>query len=101
MMLYVLDTATWSNSVTMPRILPARIRKVLGNAEEIKGVCSVSMLECAVHHRRGRLQFAGTLREFFDVALARDIELIELTPAIVVMTNELPADFPGDPFDRV
>lgn len=26
--------------------------------------------------------------------------MIELTPAIAARTNELPDDFPGDPFDR-
>ncbi len=100
MMRYVLDTATWVNSVTMPKVLPARIRKLIGTATEPKGLCAISMLECAVLHRRGRLKLAGSLDDFFTVALADDIEVLELTPAIAAATNKLPADFPGDPFDR-
>ena len=50
---YLLDTATWSNSVTMPAVLPGRVRIVVGDTSEVKGLSSVSLLECAVHHRRG------------------------------------------------
>lgn len=99
-MRYLLDTATWANSVTMPSSLPERIRKLIRSPEERKGLCAVSLLECAIHHRRGRLQFRGSLGDFFAVAVAADIELLELTPAIASATNELPDDFPGDPFDR-
>lgn len=95
----VLDTATWANAVTMPEVLPARIRKLL-QAPEVKGLCSVSLLECAIHYRLGRLDIAGDLREFFAAGLAADICLLELTPAVACATNALPADFPGDPFDR-
>jgi PIN domain nuclease of toxin-antitoxin system len=98
-MRYLLDTATWANSATMPAVLPQRIRKLIA-APEPKAVCSVSLLECAIHHRLGRLEFEGSLDDFFSLALTRDVDLIELTPAIAVATNALPAGFPGDPFDR-
>lgn len=97
---HLLDTATWSNSVTRPEVLPGRVRKLLGQAKQQKGLCSVSLLECAIHHRRGRLQFQGTLQDFFRAGLAADIELLDLTPDIAAATCELPPDFPGDPFDR-
>lgn len=97
---YLLDTATWSNAVTMPDVLPARVRRILENAAEIKGLSSISLLECAIHHRRGRLQISGTLNDFFEVALANDIRLLDVTPEIALATNELPEGFPGDPFDR-
>jgi PIN domain nuclease of toxin-antitoxin system len=97
---YLLDTATWSNSVTMPEVLPLRIRQILKNAQEIKGLSTVSLLECAIHHRRGRLEFRGALQDFFAAGLGRDIELVEITPEVAEATNELPRDFPGDPFDR-
>jgi PIN domain nuclease of toxin-antitoxin system len=42
----------------------------------------------------------GTLDDFFAVAIARNVELLELTPAVAVATNSLPGSFPGDPFDR-
>ncbi len=98
-MRYLLDTATWANSVTMPQVLPERVLRLLAD-NETKGVCSVSLLECAVHYRRGRLEFCGTLDDFFAVAIARNVELLDVTPAVALATNVLPADFPGDPFDR-
>jgi PIN domain nuclease of toxin-antitoxin system len=66
----------------------------------MKGLCSLSLLETAILHRLGRLKLNGTLAELFAVGLSADLRLLELTPAIAVGTNELPDDFPGDPFDR-
>lgn len=97
---YLLDTATWSSSVTMPEVLPSKIREILSNPEELKGLSSVSLLECAIHHRRGRLEFHGGLHDFLTAGLGRDVELVEITPEIALVTNELPNNFPGDPFDR-
>jgi PIN domain nuclease of toxin-antitoxin system len=99
-MRYLLDTAPWANNVLIPEVIPTRIQKLLDNAET-KGLCSVSLLECAIHHRHGRLQLNGALPEFFERGLASDIELLELTPEIASATNDLPGKFPGDPFDRV
>jgi PIN domain nuclease of toxin-antitoxin system len=98
--IYLLDTATWANSVTRPAVLPERIRKILRKPEEMKGLSSVSLLECAIHHRRGRLEFQGSLQDFFAAGLGRDIELIDITADIAVATNDLPRNFTGDPFDR-
>ncbi len=98
-MTYLLDTATWANLVTMPEVLPQRIARILRDPAP-KGLCSVSLLECAMHHRHHRLKFNGTLGEFFEAGLAEDIELLDITPDIAVATNELPSAFPGDPFDR-
>ena len=99
-MRHILDTATWSNMVLVPMVLPQRIRALL-DRDEIKGVCSVSLLELAIHQRHGRLlPSPATLRDFLERALMSDIELLELTPDIAVAGNELPAGFRGDPFDR-
>jgi PIN domain nuclease of toxin-antitoxin system len=57
-------------------------------------------LEAALLHRLGRLQLGATLREFFAVAIASNLQLLELTPAIAAKTNELSNGFHGDPFDR-
>lgn len=96
---YLLDTAAWINGVTLPEVFPQRIRRLLGSGEK-KGLCSISLLETAILHRLGRLKFNGTLTELFAVGLSVDVRLLELTPAIAAGTNELPEDFPGDPFDR-
>jgi PIN domain nuclease of toxin-antitoxin system len=97
---YLLDTAAWTNDVLRPEVIPIRIRRLV-DTDETKGLCSVSLLEAAIHQRHGRLlSRTATLQEFFDRALKRDIELLELTPAVAIATNELPREFPGDPFDR-
>jgi PIN domain nuclease of toxin-antitoxin system len=98
-MTHLLDTATWANSVTMPAVLPERVRRRL-QATEKKALASVSLLECAILHRLGRLDLAGTLQDFFEAGLAEDIQVVELSPRVCVETNALPPDFQGDPFDR-
>ncbi len=98
-MTYLLDTALWINGVSLPETLPPRIRRLVSTAEK-KGLCRVSLLEAAILHRLGRLTFEGALPHFFAAGLSEDVELLEVTPAIAVKTNELPTDFPGDPFDR-
>jgi len=97
-MQFLLDTATLSNGALMPQILPGRIVDIL-DTTEAKGLCAVSLLELAIHYRLGRLA-VPSLSEFFDRSLASNVELVDLTPAIAVATNDLPPGFPGDPFDR-
>ncbi len=96
---YLLDTAPWINGVALPQVIPDRVRRSLQVADTT-AVCSISLLETAILHRLGRLQLAGTLQEFFAAALANDVQVIELDPAIALKTNELPPNFQGDPFDR-
>jgi PIN domain nuclease of toxin-antitoxin system len=96
---YVLDTATWINDQLEPAVLPSRIRSLL-DTDEVKGLCSISLLETAIHFRLGHLDIQGALSDFFEAGLAKDIELLEITPAIADATNQLPDDFTGDPFDR-
>jgi PIN domain nuclease of toxin-antitoxin system len=96
---YLLDTAPWINAVTMPEVLPQRIRRLLDSANA-KGLCSVSLLETAILYRLGRLSIEGTLPELFEAGLSADLQVLELTPAIAVKTNDLSENFSGDPFDR-
>jgi PIN domain nuclease of toxin-antitoxin system len=96
---YLLDTAPWINAVMLPMALPERIRQLLGS-DEVKGLCSISLLEAAILHRLGRMALPGTLREFFAVGLAANLRMLELTPIIAAKTNELSESFHGDPFDR-
>jgi PIN domain nuclease of toxin-antitoxin system len=96
---YLLDTAPWINAVTLPESIPIRIRRLVATDEK-KGLCRVSLLETAILHRLRRLTFEGTLTELFAAGLSADVELLDLTPIIATRTNDLPATFPGDPFDR-
>lgn len=98
-MTYLLDTAPWINAVSMPQVLPARIRRLLSSEDE-KGLCSISLLETAILHRLDRLQLKESLPSFFTAGLSADLRVLELTPAIATITNELGESFHGDPFDR-
>jgi PIN domain nuclease of toxin-antitoxin system len=95
---YLLDTSVWVNRTLVPEVIPVRIRTLLRG--EVCGVCSISYLETAILHRLNRLDLEGSLEDFFAVAHGQDIESVELTPKIARLTNDLPEDFPGDPFDR-
>jgi PIN domain nuclease of toxin-antitoxin system len=96
---HLLDTAPWINVVTMPDVLPQRLRRLLASPEP-RGLCSISLLEAAILHRLGRLNMEETLAEFFATGLSADLRVLELAATIAVKTNDLGANFPGDPFDR-
>jgi PIN domain nuclease of toxin-antitoxin system len=96
---YLLDTAPWINGVTLPHVLPERVHRLLETGD-VKGLCSVSLLETAILYRLGRLELQSTLQHFFAMGLSADLQLLELTPAIAAKTNDLSKDFHGDPFDR-
>ena len=98
-MIYLLDTAVWINGVTMPEVIPPRIRALLSGSAK-KGLCSVSLLETAILFRLGRLEFEGTLSDFFTAGLTADVQTIDLQARIAAKTNALPEGFQGDPFDR-
>lgn len=96
---YLLDTAVWVNGITLPHVIPPRIRRLL-QGNDVKGLSSVSLLETAILHRLGRIDLEGTLSQLFEAGLSTDLRLLELTPLIAIKTNELPKHFQGDPFDR-
>lgn len=97
-MKYLLDTSVWVNRTLIPEVIPVRIRSLLRG--KVCGVCSISYLETAILHRLGRLSLMGSLEDFFRSAHGQDIEAVDLTPTIARLTNDLPKDFQGDPFDR-
>jgi len=68
---FLLDSAVWINGVTMPEVLPQRIRRLI-QTEELKGLCSISLLETAILYRLGRLQFDGSLADFFATGLSSE-----------------------------
>lgn len=65
------------------------------------GVSAVSCFEMAQAVRRGRIELAVPLREWFAKALdGSRIEVLPLTPAISARAVEL-TDHHRDPFDRI
>ncbi len=99
-MTFLLDTNVWLNRALIPEVLPERVRKLM--RDEVCGLASVSFLEAALLHRKGRL---GVLRapllELLVRATGRDVEPLELTAPIAARSVELPETFHADPFDRI
>jgi PIN domain nuclease of toxin-antitoxin system len=97
----VLDTHAWLWWVSNPGQLGRRARHEIDRTSRI-GVPSICGLEIAVGVARGRLSLDRATLDWLHDALALPrVEALELTPAVAVKAAELPADFPGDPADRV
>jgi len=96
---FLLDTSVWLNRALIPGVLPTRIRRLIHG--EVCGLCSVSFLEAALLHRKGRLgALRGSLQELLARATGEDVQPLELTADVAALTNEFPEEFQGDPFDR-
>jgi PIN domain nuclease of toxin-antitoxin system len=96
---YLLDTAVWCHLTMDQHLVPGRLRELVAAEPEV-GLASVSLLEVAILHRIGKLQLEGSLADFFAAGLVRQVQVIELSAAVALETNALPALFNGDPFDR-
>ena len=86
------------NRTLIPEVIPLRIRTML--RDQVCGVCSISYLEAAILHRLHRLELGGLWRTFSPWRKGKALCQWILTPQIARLTNELPQDFQGDPFDR-
>lgn len=96
---YLLDTAVWCHLTMDQHLVPGRLRELVAAEPEV-GLASVSLLEVAILHRIGKLQLQGSLADFFAAGLVRPVQVMELSAAVALETNALPAAFNGDPFDR-
>jgi PIN domain nuclease of toxin-antitoxin system len=67
------------------------------------GISSITLWELAMLVERGRFRFhAGTTREFVDgLVQTPGLTVLEISAQIAVLAAQFPADFPGDPADRL
>ena len=98
-MKYLLDTAVWCHLTMDQHLVPRRLRELVAAEGEV-GLASVSLLEVAILHRIGKLQLKGSLADFLAAGFVRQVQVIELSAAVALESNALPAAFNGDPFDR-
>jgi PIN domain nuclease of toxin-antitoxin system len=98
-MKYLLDTSVWIRAVRAPHELPAKIRALLNDETERFGLSVVSTWEVCRKHARGRLPLPMPLDQWMQVALAANIGLVDLTPAIAMEAHREP--FLHDPFDGI
>ena len=99
-----LDTHAWVWWVTKDRRLSARALQAIDRAARSEGasVSVISVWEVAKKVEKKQLVLDRPLRQWMDQALGEaGLQLVELTPAILIESCELPPPFHGDPADQM
>ena len=97
----VLDTHAWIWWTSEPGTLGRVARREIDRAKKI-GVPAICCLEVATLTARGRISLDRSPLQWMDDALSLPrVDLLPLTPAVAIKAAELPANFPGDPADRL
>jgi PIN domain nuclease of toxin-antitoxin system len=99
----VLDTHVWVWWIHATDRLSARdLQSLDAAAADGLGVSIISCWEIAKLVEYGRLRLPGDLEQWLQQALAHPgIQLLGLTPRIVVESTRLPAPFHRDPADQL
>ncbi len=97
----VLDTHAWIWWAAESDALPSRLRKQISAESEI-GISVLSCWEVAMLVAKGRLAFNTDVGDWIHSALGLPrVRMLELTPAVAVLSTRLPGTFHGDPVDRM
>lgn len=94
----LLDTHIWIWSLLEPKQLSRRVQDELVDIDNELWLSPVSTWEVLLCHAKGRIQFAGNIREWITKA-TQDMREAPLTHEIVVAAQELQFGHP-DPADR-
>mgnify|MGYP000929548722 CR=1 FL=1 len=99
----VLDTHIWVWWANTSAELTADMRQALqAHSSDGLGVSIISCWEVAKLVERGRLQLTLPVENWLAQALALPgIQMLELTPRIVVESTQLPGEFHRDPADQL
>ncbi|HSN78527.1 MAG TPA: type II toxin-antitoxin system VapC family toxin [Anaerolineae bacterium] len=99
----LLDTHVWVWWVNgSPMGSKDMLRIIQEHQEDGLGVSIISCWEVAKLVERGRLELTMPVERWIEQALAYSgIELLDLTPRIVVESTQLPGEFHRDPADQM
>lgn len=100
----LLDTHAWVWWVSQDRRLSRKAAAVIGKAVRDEGVSlsMISIWEIAKKAEKQQLVFDRPVREWIDQAVnVPGLALVELTPAILMDSCDLPQPFHGDPADQI
>lgn len=103
-MTIVLDTHAWVWWATADRRLSRRASQIIQRAARGGGVAisMISIWEVAKKVEKQQLVFDRPVRDWLDRATALPgLSLMELTPAILIDSCDLPQPFHGDPADQI
>ena len=100
-MKYLLDTSVWLRGYLQPETVPEQPRRILASTTQRFGLSAISLWEVGKKHQVGKLQLDRDLEAWFRRAVGGNVEVLPLTPEIVVDAMRLP-DFPNrDPADEL
>ena len=100
----VLDTHAWIWWVTEDRRLSRRALRLIQEARRSGPILlsMISVWEVAKKIEKKQLVLDRPLREWMEQALGvAGLHLVELTPAILIESCDLPQPFHGDPADQI
>ena len=96
----LLDTNAWLYSVDRPGALPATVRDML-SAHSVHSLSTISLWEVAKKCQLGKLRLAVPISEWMKLALASSVEVLPLSPTIILDATSMP-EFPNrDPADEL
>lgn len=64
------------------------------------GISAITLWELAWLATHGRIALSGTAEAFVERITSRTV-ILPITPRVAVLANQLPANYPGDPCDRL
>ena len=100
-MRFLLDTNAWLRLFLFPSELAPALRQQLAT-EPLLGVSAMSVIEVAQKVAKGRLHCGMPVRDWTQLATPPSrIRVIPLNADIALRAYEWPADFHGDPADRI
>lgn len=98
---YLLDTSAWLRSALNPETLPRFVKELVGDPDETLGISIFTLWEVAKKNQKGKLPLPMELTEWFKAALPRNVQILPLSPEIIVDAARLP-NFPtNDPADEL
>jgi PIN domain nuclease of toxin-antitoxin system len=98
---YLLDTHVWIQRAA-GEPLPALVEATLAEHSETLAIADICLWEVAKLVELGRLELAGSLEEFFALAISPELKVLPITPAIAAKATTLEdAGFHKDPVDQL
>ena len=100
-MKYLLDTGVWLRAVNEFQSIPAHVLRLLKIPNEMYGLAAISLWEVGKKVQSGKLPLPKDLTDWFRDALAPNIEILSLSPPVVIDAMRL-SQFPNrDPADEL
>ena len=100
----LLDTHLWLWWLLGSPQLPRRERQAIDQSAQARQLrlAAISLWEAQMLQAKGRLQLDQPFEHWLSRAAAADvITVLPLDSEVVIRVNSLPADFDGDPADRL